>query len=532
LIAAVLTGGICSLGIELTASRLLQPFFGSSQLIWANVIGLTLIYLTIGYRLGGRLADRYPEQSTLALILLLAGLSTAPIPLLARPILAWSASAFTTFSIGVFFGSFFGVLILFSVPIILLGMVSPFAIRLSMRDVTTAGSTAGSLYALSTVGSIIGTFLPVLVLIPAIGTSLTFYVFALGLVVMGAVGIRRRIALVAIPAVILLALMQLGLRGIREPFCRGCTSLFETESTYNYIQVARNNYGPNGSEQIGLILNEGQAIHSIYNTRYTETRRSADLLTNGPWDFFNIAPYVYPNRSKADVDSLLMLGSAAGTIPKQFLAFYGTDVRIDAVEIDPKIVEVGREYFAMEDESLPNYNVYTEDGRVFLNRTRETYDVIGMDAYHQPYIPFHLTTREFFQAVNEHLSSDGVAVVNAGKPGVDYRLVHALASTMRSVFPQVFILDVPSFGNSIVIGVKQPVGDGVAHFKANLERMDDPVLRFVMQQALEGSTAPKLPLREWTEQDAATTLAFTDDWAPVESVIDRIILRAAETGFQ
>jgi hypothetical protein len=125
-----------------------------------------------------------------------------------------------------------------------------------------------------------------------------------------------------------------------------------------------------------------------------------------------------------------------------------------------------------------------------------------------------------------------VAVVNAGKPGTDYRLVHALASTMRTVFPQVFILDVPSFGNSIVIGVKQPVGDGVANFRANMERMDDPVLRFVMDQALAGSAPPKLPLREWTEQDAAQVNAFTDDWAPVESVIDRIILRAAEGEIQ
>ena len=147
-------------------SRLLQPFFGSSQLIWANVIGLTLIFLTIGYRLGGRLADRRPEPHLLGLILLIAGLTTAPIPLVARPILAASASAFTSFSVGVFFGSFFGVVLLMAVPTILLGMVSPFAIRLSVNDVHTAGSTAGSLYALSTVGSIIGTFLPVLVLIP------------------------------------------------------------------------------------------------------------------------------------------------------------------------------------------------------------------------------------------------------------------------------------------------------------------------------------------------------------------------------
>lgn len=531
LLAAVLIGGISSLGIELTMSRLLQPFFGSSQLIWANVIGLTLIFLTIGYRLGGRLADRRPEPHLLGLILLVAGLATAPIPLIARPILAASASAFTSFSVGVFFGSFFGVLLLLALPTILLGMVSPFAIRLSVKDLDTAGSTAGSLYALSTVGSIMGTFLPVLVLVPQFGTSITFYFFAVALVLVGALGLRRRAALIAVPAVLLLVFFQLQLTGIREPFCQGCTSIFEDESSYNYIQVVRYQSGPEGSEQIGLVLNEGQAIHSIYNPRYAETRQPADLLTNGPWDFFNVAPYVYPERSTDEVNSLLMIGSAAGTVPKQFLAFYGPESQIDAVEIDPEIVTVGREFFAMDDQQFPNYRVHTEDGRVYLNQTRGSYDVIGMDAYHQPYIPFHLTTQEFFREVESKLAPTGVAVVNAGKPGSDYRLVDTIASTMRSVFPQVFILDVPSFGNSIIIGVKQPVGDGVANFSANMQRINDPALRSVMQQAL-ASNERKRPFREWTSAEAAAHRVFTDDWAPVESVIDRIILRAAETGIQ
>jgi spermidine synthase/MFS family permease len=531
LMAAVLIGGISSLGIEMTASRLLQPFFGSSQLIWANVIGLTLIYLTVGYTLGGRLADRRPDSGLLSCILLVAGLATAIIPLAARPILLWSVTAFTTFSAGIFFGSLFGVLLLFSVPIILLGMISPFAIRLQLRNVATAGNTAGSIYALSTVGSIVGTFLPVLLLVPQLGASLTFYVFALALVTLGALGLRHPVAAVAIPAVMLLAAWQLGFRGIREPFCHGCETLYEQESVYNYIQVARNNYGPNGSEQITLILNEGQAIHSVYNRRYEQTGDPADLLTGGTWDFFSIAPYVHPDQTKDEIRSLLLIGSAAGTIAKQFLAFYGRDVRIDAVEIDPAIIEVGRKYFAMEDESVPNYRVYAEDGRVFLNRTRDTYDVIAMDAYHQPYIPFHLTTREFFKEVQAHMSPHGVAVVNAGRVGADYRLVHMLATTMRAVFAQVFILDVPTLGNSIIVGVKEPIGDGVTNFEVNLQRMEDPVLRAVMQQALASNSA-KLPLREWTTVDAAAWRPFTDDWAPVESVIDRMILRAVEAEVQ
>jgi predicted membrane-bound spermidine synthase len=529
LIAAVFLGGVASLGIELTMSRLLQPFFGASQLIWANIIGLTLLYLTIGYHLGGRLADRRPESPLLGRLLLLAGLTTAPIPLLARPLLQWSAGAFTSYSAGVFFGSFFGVLLLVSAPMILLGMVAPFAIRLSLRDLATAGSTAGTLYAVSTVGSILGTFLPVLVLVPLVGTSLTFYAFALALVTLGALGTQRRAALVAVPAVIALALLQLGVQGIRAPFCRGCESLYERESSYNYIQVAQADNGPGRTPQIKLILNEGQAIHSVYNTRYGTTHDPVDLVTNGPWDFFHVAPYVYPDRGRDDVDGLLMIGAAAGTIPKQFLAFYGGESRIDAVEIDPAIIEVGRRFFAMEDASAPNYTVAAADGRVFLQRLTATYDIVGMDAYHQPYVPFHLATREFFAEVDSRLAPDGVAVVNAGRVGDDYRLAHALASTMRAVFPQVFLLDVPTRGNVLIIGVKRPVGDGVANFRANAARIDDRVLRFFMRQALD-SGDHTLPLREWTAADAATYRPFTDDWAPVESVIDRMILRAAEAG--
>jgi len=183
----------------------------------------------------------------------------------------------------------------------------------------------------------------------------------------------------------------------------------------------------------------------------------------------------------------------------------------------------------MEDQQVPNYKVHTADGRVYLRTDAKTYDVIGMDAYHQPYIPFHLTTREFFSEVSAHLSDRGVAVVNAGKPGTDYRLVDALATTMRSVFPQVFILDVPTFGNSIIIGVKQPVGDGVANFKANAQRMTDPILQEIMGQALVSDpTISKLPMREWTAADAAQRRPFTDDWAPVEWVIDQIIVHAAK----
>ncbi|GIV97896.1 MAG: hypothetical protein KatS3mg057_2553 [Herpetosiphonaceae bacterium] len=167
LLTLVFFGGVCSLGLELAAFNLLAPYFGTSRLIWANIIGLTLLYLTVGYTIGGRLADRRPELHILCAIMAAAGLFSVLIPMTARPILRWSLEAFTTYNVGIFFSSFFGVLILFSVPVILLGMVSPYAIRLDVRDIHGAGRTAGSLYALSTVGSLVGTFLPTLLLTPA-----------------------------------------------------------------------------------------------------------------------------------------------------------------------------------------------------------------------------------------------------------------------------------------------------------------------------------------------------------------------------
>ena len=542
----VFGAGICTLGIELTASRLLAPYFGTSQLIWANVIGLTLLYLTLGYTFGGRIADRRPDLGLLCTIIAIAGAFSAIIPLLSHPILKWSLSAFDTYSIGVFFGSLLGVMALFSVPITLLGMVSPFAIRLAINSTDNAGKSAGNLYAISTLGSILGTFLPVLLLIPLVGTAMTVYIFAGGLLLIALPGLwlgRRRtaavLATVALVGVVLVALFPIG--QIKAADCRGCTLIVEDDSAYNYIQIVERDNGSRG-QMVGLVLNEGQAIHSIYYPRFAETGNPADLLTGGPWDFYNVAPYVYANREPATVRSMAMVGSAAGSVPKQFLAIYGADAIVDGIEIDPRIAELGRQYFDMYDVQyfsegdgavdsaappFPNFNTHITDGRIFFAGTDRKYDIIGMDAYKQPYIPFHLTTKEFFQTVKDHLTPGGVAVVNAGRPGSDYRLANVLSSTMSSVFAEVYMIDVPANGNTMLIGVPESVGDGVANFEANFARIQDPTLRTVMQMALD-SNAAKLPMRRWTPTDE--TRVFTDDKAPVEWVIDQIILTKVNEG--
>lgn len=536
LLLVVFLAGIGTLGVEMVMPRLLAPFFGTSQPIWAVVIGMTLAYLAIGYRLGGLLADRHPDERVLYRLIAWAGLLCGFIPLLARPILRLAQQSLSSIAAGSFIAALIGVILLFAAPVILMAMVGPFAVRLQIHrmseGIAAAGRTVGSISALSTLGSIVGTFLTVLVLIPTIGTERTVYLFAGFLLLLGIIGLRDlRYGLMLLIVMGLAAYTLLTTEQIKSADCYRCTLLFETESRYNYIQVAEQRITfSDGSldRRINLLLNEGQAIHSSYRTRYRETGDPVDLLTGGgPWDYFAVAPYFYPERDPESVTSMALLGSAAGTIPKQFLAIYGTESRVDGVEIDPRITQLGREYFDLEAGSpaYPNYNAHTQDARYWLETTDQTYDLIGMDAYHQPYIPFHLTTLEFFREVKAHLTPDGVAVVNAGiPPSGDDRLVNALGSTMLAVFPQVFMIDTPSGASTILVGVNRPVGDGVANFTANAAQIEVPALQVVMDWAL---TQGQGPVREFTPHHAHFQ-PFTDDHAPVELLIDGMMLSEAQ----
>ncbi len=499
----VFVGGISSIAIEIAASRLLGPYFGTSTFIWANLIGLTLLYLSIGYYFGGRIADRWPSATLLLVFTSIAGIGTGAIPQLSRPILQKSLTAFSSYSVGAFYGSLVGVILLFAVPVTLLGFVSPYAIRLSLARVNAAGNTAGSLYALSTMGSILGSFLPVLLLIPTIGTYWTFYSISITLLISSALGLLilhahrlGALATVLLAGVLTLAVVTNG-EEIRPP--EFGKLIYETESQYNYIQVTQE------GDATLLSLNDGHAIHSIYQP-------GRELY--GYWDYFSVGSYFNLNETPADVKNVALIGLAAGTMAQQLTAAYGP-IPIDGVEIDPQIVAVGRKYFHMNE---PNLNVIVQDGRYFLRTTDKHYSVIGVDAYHQPYIPFHLTTKEFFQEVDNHLESNGVAIVNCGRTADDYRLVDVLASTMKTVFPNVYIIDADRFENSIVIATKQPTN--IANFAANVEKLQPGLIKQIGQISLQSGN-----IREWTSTDPKWV--FTDDHAPVERVIDSIIVDAA-----
>jgi len=531
LILLVFIAGACSLAVELSASRLLAPYFGTSLFVWANLIGLILLYLTIGYYVGGLVADRYPRPGVLYLLTTAAAFLIGVIPFIASPILSWSLTSFATYSVSVFYGSLVSVILLFAIPMILLGCVSPFAIRLRIEQVGKSGHTAGQLYAISTAGSILGTFLPVLWLIPTIGTRYTFFVFAVSLLLMSVIGLivtqlsrpqppkspgSRVGATLAVAlrvgknllSILLLIPMSMAIFSMHGPIKPpsgsngGGILVTERESAYNYIQVVR------VGDEIQLVLNEGVGIHSIYNPK--------QILTQGPWDYFMIAPYFNkPPFTQNQVRRACIIGLGAGTVPREINAAYGP-IPIDGVEIDGAIVDIGRQYFHMNE---PNLHVIVQDGRYYLQTTSRKYDLIGIDAYQQPYIPFQLATLEFFQEVRAHLTPSGVAVIDAGRTNKDFRLVEALAQTMRGAFTNVYIIDTERFMSSLIIGTNAPTS--LDNFRINATRLTNPLLQSVARASIVYGN-----MRE----ERTTNIYFTDDRAPVEQLIDQIIFDEVRQG--
>lgn len=482
LAVVVCTAGAGTLATEIAASRLLAPYFGSSTIVWANIIGLTLLYLSIGYWFGGKVADRRPDPRLLGRIILVAALCIAATPFIARPILDLALQGLDAVSVGAVVGSFFAALALFAVPITLLGAVSPFAIRLALGDVGEAGTVAGRLYALSTMGSIVGTFLSAIVTIPLLGTQRTMLGSAVLLALAAALLLGSRWQL--------LTLVVAGLLFVPAGTIKASSGLlYETESSYQYIQIVERSDGSRA-----LRLNEGVAVHSVWH--------EDSVLTGGVWDTFLLVPPLLGRP----VERMLVIGNAGGTIARAFGELY-PDVEIDGVEIDPEVSAAARKYMGLEDN--PRLNVITADGRPYLELTDGAYDVIVVDAYHQPYIPFYLATREFFAAAREHLRPGGAIALNvASVPGDDV-LSRAIGSTLLAEFPDVWRWRPLRF-NELMLGFTEPVSR--EELDARVEGA--PAAVDVLVPLFQAGVEPVL----------ATERPLTDDRAPVEWLTDRMII--------
>jgi spermidine synthase len=488
LVAAVV--GAASLGAEIAAARLLAPWFGASTVIWANTIATVLVALSVGYWIGGRLADREPTLAGLSKVVLGAAALLALVPFVAGPFLRVSVEALDQVEAGAFAGSLFAVLILVAAPVLLLGAVAPYAVRLSVRTVDEAGRVAGRLYAISTLGSLAGVFLSALVLIPLVGTRRTFLTFALSLAIVAVPALGRRYVLAPLAFAALLAIPVGTVKATG-----GARVIWDRETEYQYARVVQD---PDGERR--LELNEGQAIHSVY--------RPGEWLTGDYWDEMLVLPYAAgagPPRSVA------ILGNAAGTTARAYGHFFPR-ARVDAVEIDGALSDVGRRLFDLRG---PNLHLHTADARPFLRRSDRRYDLIVVDAYRQPYIPFYLATREFFALARDHLTPRGMIVINVGHPERSDRLEKVLSATMGAELRTV-MRDPSEPTNTMLVGT------------------DAPVSAAAMRAAVQGMPGPLQPVAETTAARLASPLrggrVYTDDVAPVEWLVDTSIVQVAARG--
>ena len=477
--------GSASLGAEIAAARLMAPFFGASTIVWANTIGVVLVALSVGYWIGGRLGDRHPHLRGLCLLVMGAAVLLAVVPFVARPFFDVSVDALDSVSAGAFVGSLIGVLFLVAVPVILLGACSPYALRLAVPDVEHSGRVAGRLYAISTAGSLLGTMLAALVLIPFAGTQRTFLAFAAALALIAALGLGWRF--LVLPAALIGAL-ALPVGTIKAAGDKRV--LYEQESALQYIRVVEE---PDGDRV--LELNEGQARHSLY--------RPGSYLTGGYWDGMLVLPFTTLEQPPRRV---AILGNGAGTTARGYGHFFPR-ARVDGVEIDPKLEEVGRRYFDMGDN--PNLTVYNEDARPWLRGSASGYDVIVVDSYRQPYVPFYLATREFFDLVRERLAPGGVVVVNVGHPEGNDDLETVIGRTMSAVFPSV-LRDPFDDSNTLLVGSEGAASAG--RLRAAIKTLPAGLRRLAEAEAARiGAPLPGGSV-------------YTDDRAPVEWLVDRSIL--------
>jgi spermidine synthase len=477
--------GAASLGVEIAAARLLAPYFGASTIVWANTIGVVLVALSTGYWFGGRFADRHPHLRGLCLLILVAALLIAVVPFAARPFLGFSVDAFDTVSIGGFAGSLFGVLILVAVPVTLLGAAAPWAVRLAVGDVGQAGEVVGRLYAISTAGSLLGTMISALLLIPLLGTQRTFLVFAFCLAFVAALGVGWRAFAVPVGLAVALSVPVGTIKGAAGEG----RVLYEAETTQQYARVVERTDGSRALE-----LNEGQAVHSLY--------RPGSYLTGGYWDGLLVLPAA---ASRRPPERIAILGNAGGTVARAFGRFFPRTA-VDAVEIDAELTELGRRFLGLRN---PRMRVFSEDARPWLQRIEGGYDAIMVDAYRQPYIPFYLTTREFFSLTRERLSPGGVTIVNVGHPDGGEELERVLGRTMAAAFPRVLRFPIEPTNTLLVAGA----GDfSAARLRRAIPALPDQLRPLARQAAV--SLAARLPGGE----------VYTDDHAPVEWLVDESLL--------
>ena len=493
--------GMSVMAVELGASRLLAPYFSSSQIVWTIIIGTIMIAMALGNLYGGRMADKNPNPDKLYSRILIAAIWIAAIPVAGKYIII-GISALLIFTINSNFliiAGFAACMIIFVFPLFLLGTVTPSLVKFTVDSLSDSGSIVGRLNAANTIGSIIGTFVPTFISIPAVGTSVTFLIFAGILIILCVVYFVSSKANFTKAGKVIISILLFILccfLGHDNSFAFWQNDLtYEGESIYNYLQVYEND------EKVVLSTNVLFGVQSVY--------LKDKALTGMYYDYAMAAPLMSGIENTSNC-SILILGNGSGTYATQCKRYFG-DMDIEGVEIDQAITDLAREYFALPQD----VTVTTYDGRAYLNATDRKYDVIMVDAYQDITIPFQMSSVEFFTLVKEHLSDNGVMVVNMNMRGNSEGSINQyLADTIAGVFDTVYTADVKYSTNRELFASNNP--DMLSLFDKNRAALTDSELSSMMDTVSDSLCA----------YDRGDYL-MTDDKAPVEllgvKVIDEVI---------
>ena len=492
--------GMSVMAVELGASRLLAPYFSSSQIVWTIIIGTIMIAMALGNLYGGKDADKNPNPDRLYRRIIFAALWIAAIPVLGKYLIV-AISAVLIFSVNSNFlviAGFISCMVIFVFPLFLLGTVTPSLVKFSVDRLDDSGMVVGRLNASNTIGSIIGTFVPTFISIPAVGTAITFLLFAGILLLLSLLYfitswnqiVKKKIVPISLVLFIICCIF-----GRSQSFAFWQSNLtYEGESVYNYLQVYEND------KRVALSTNVLFGVQSVYQKEKGPTGMYYDYAMAS----------LYMTEPEDGTKDILILGNGTGTFATQCKRYFD-NVKITGVEIDDKITDLATTYFDLP-EDVP---VITYDGRAYLNASNEHYDVIMVDAYQDITIPFQMSSQEFFQLVRDHLTPNGVMVVNLNmRSDTAGNINEYLSDTIASVFDHVYTTDCAGSTNRELFASNNP--EMMSYYESSTSTESNADLAYMMDRVNQTLTAYE-----------GGDMLLTDDKAPVEllgmEVIDELI---------
>lgn len=481
-ITALITGGVIMV-LEIVGSRVLAPNLGSSTFIWTSLIGVVMASLSLGYYLGGVLADKRADHKILSLILLISGMLILATNIFKASIL----QLFTTLNLDVRWTALFASLLIFAPASTFMGMVTPYLVKLNLKNLDNSGQTVGNLYAISTAGSIIGTFLTGYYLLAAFGTTNILFLLSVIMVLLSLmVSVKERLAL---RIVILLTIIFAAVFSTQWSKAIAKNNYIDEDTQYSRVIIHERSWGKRPTR---MLTQNGTLSSAIY--------LDGDDYVFNYNRYFNLAPALNP-----EFENTLMLGGAAYTYPTGFLAEF-PHARIDVVEIDPKITEYAKKYFGLEES--PRIRIFHEDARVFLNKNKTKYDIIFVDAFGDLHtIPFHIITQESIQKMKDSLNENGIVAINiiSSLEGKREDMIRAAYNTFKSVFTEVYVYKVYEntpvtiAQNLILIASNKPL-----NLDANT--YESPISDYMKTRWNKGI-------------ERRDSYILTDDYAPIEHLV-------------